>query len=44
VTNPPIDAIREEIIMGEDMMLGPESNLLEEGPQHCIVYGSSIRC
>ncbi len=35
VTNPPIDAIREEIIMGEDMMLGAESNLLEEGPQHC---------
>jgi glutamate synthase domain-containing protein 2/glutamate synthase domain-containing protein 1/glutamate synthase domain-containing protein 3 len=35
VTNPPIDAIREEIIMGEDMMLGPESNLLEEGPRHC---------
>jgi len=35
VTNPPIDAIREEIVMGEDMMLGPESNLLEEGPQHC---------
>jgi glutamate synthase domain-containing protein 2/glutamate synthase domain-containing protein 1/glutamate synthase domain-containing protein 3 len=35
VTNPPIDAIREEIIMAEDMMLGPESNLLEEGPQHC---------
>src|SRR5208283_2567091 len=35
VTNPPIDAIREEIIMGEDMMLGPESNLLEESPQHC---------
>jgi len=35
VTNPPIDAIREEIIMAEDMMLGAESNLLEEGPQHC---------
>jgi glutamate synthase domain-containing protein 2/glutamate synthase domain-containing protein 1/glutamate synthase domain-containing protein 3 len=35
VTNPPIDAIREEIIMGEDMMLGPESNLLEETPKHC---------
>lgn len=30
VTNPPIDAIREEIIMAEDMMLGPEGNLLEE--------------
>lgn len=35
VTNPPIDAIREEIIMAEDMMLGPEGNLLEESPQHC---------
>lgn len=34
VTNPPIDAIREEIIMAEDMMLGPEGNLLEETPQH----------
>ena len=35
VTNPPIDAIREEIIMAEDMMLGPEKNLLEETPGHC---------
>src|SRR5262249_48409237 len=35
VTNPPIDAIREEIVMAEDVMLGPESNLLEETPQHC---------
>ncbi|MBF0504891.1 MAG: glutamate synthase large subunit [Candidatus Omnitrophica bacterium] len=35
VTNPPIDAIREEIIMAEDMMLGPEGNLIEEGPDHC---------
>ncbi len=34
VTNPPIDAIREEIIMAEDMMLGPEGNLLDETPQH----------
>ena len=34
VTNPPIDAIREEIIMAEDMMLGPEGNLLGESPQH----------
>lgn len=24
VTNPPIDAIREEIIMSEQVMLGPE--------------------
>ncbi len=35
VTNPPIDAIREEIIMAEDMMLGPEGNLLDETPEHC---------
>ena len=35
VTNPPIDAIREEIIMGEEMMLGPEGNLLDETPGHC---------
>ncbi|MBF0491052.1 MAG: glutamate synthase large subunit, partial [Candidatus Omnitrophica bacterium] len=35
VTNPPIDAIREEIIMAEDMMLGAEGNLLEETPAHC---------
>ncbi len=35
VTNPPVDAIREEIIMAEEMMLGPEGNLLEETPLHC---------
>jgi glutamate synthase domain-containing protein 2/glutamate synthase domain-containing protein 1/glutamate synthase domain-containing protein 3 len=33
VTNPPIDAIREEIIMGEDVLLGAEGNLLEETPE-----------
>lgn len=34
VTNPPIDAIREELIMGEDVFLGPELNLLSEMPEH----------
>jgi len=34
VTNPPVDAIREEIIMAEDVLLGAEGNLLEETPQH----------
>ncbi|PIQ07785.1 MAG: glutamate synthase large subunit [Ignavibacteriales bacterium CG18_big_fil_WC_8_21_14_2_50_31_20] len=34
VTNPPIDSIREEIIMGEDVLLGAEQNLLEETPEH----------
>ncbi len=35
VTNPPIDPIREEVVMAEDVMLGSEGNLLEETPQHC---------
>ncbi len=34
VTNPPIDAIREEVIMAEDVMLGAECNLLDETPEH----------
>ena len=35
VTNPPVDPIREEVVMAEDVMLGPEGNLLEEIPEHC---------
>jgi len=35
VTNPPIDPIREEVIMAEDVMLGQEGNLLDETPEHC---------
>lgn len=34
VTNPPVDAIREEIVMGSEMMLGAEGNLLSESPEH----------
>ncbi|MGD0408665.1 MAG: glutamate synthase large subunit [Candidatus Limnocylindrales bacterium] len=33
VTNPPIDAIREEIIMATEMAIGPEGNLLEPDPR-----------
>src|SRR6186997_3337911 len=32
VTNPPVDAIREEIIMAVDTAIGPEGNLLEPTP------------
>jgi glutamate synthase (NADPH) large chain len=32
VTNPPIDAIREELIMAYDTTIGPERNLLEPTP------------
>ncbi len=35
VTNPPIDAIREEIITGTEVMIGSEQNLLEPRPENC---------
>ncbi len=34
VTNPPIDSIREDIIMSISSYIGPEGNLLEVGPEH----------
>jgi glutamate synthase domain-containing protein 2/glutamate synthase domain-containing protein 1/glutamate synthase domain-containing protein 3 len=34
VTNPPIDPIREELVMSLETYLGPEKNLLEESPGH----------
>ena len=33
VTNPPIDAIREELIMSIETTIGPEGNLLEPTPE-----------
>src|SRR2546425_6115258 len=35
VTNPPVDGIREEIIMSSETSIGPEGNLLEPGPESC---------
>jgi glutamate synthase (NADPH/NADH) large chain len=35
VTNPPIDSIREEIIMSLESYIGPEKNLLADAPEHC---------
>ncbi len=35
VTNPPIDAIREEIVIATEVMVGAESNLLKPTPQSC---------
>ncbi len=34
VTNPPVDAIREEVVMAENVYLGSESNLLVEKSDH----------
>jgi glutamate synthase (NADPH) large chain len=35
VTNPPLDAIREELVTSLSTMTGPEHNLLEPGPASC---------
>ncbi|MCL4302827.1 MAG: glutamate synthase large subunit [Anaerolineae bacterium] len=35
VTNPPIDAIREELITATEVMIGSEQNLLEPRPENC---------
>ncbi|HRP69030.1 MAG TPA: glutamate synthase large subunit, partial [Turneriella sp.] len=34
VTNPPVDAIREELVMELTTYVGPEQNLLDETPHH----------
>lgn len=34
VTNPPVDAIREELVMELTTYIGPEENLLDETPLH----------
>ncbi|HEX6873792.1 MAG TPA: glutamate synthase large subunit [Micromonosporaceae bacterium] len=35
VTNPPLDAIREELVTSVSSTIGPEANLLEPGPASC---------
>lgn len=37
VTNPPIDAIREEIVTSTTVYIGREGNILEEKPENCQV-------
>ncbi len=36
VTNPPIDSIRERLVMSLSTHVGGSLNLLEESPEHCI--------
>ena len=35
VTNPPIDSIREELVMSLESYIGPERNVLDSQPEHC---------
>src|SRR5688500_8724974 len=35
VTNPPLDAIREELVTSMGSTIGPEANLLKPGPEAC---------
>src|SRR5207245_4623874 len=35
VTNPPIDPIREEMVMSLISYIGKERNILDETPEHC---------
>ena len=44
VTNPPLDAIREELVTSLETAVGSESNLLEPGPASCrqIVLPSPV--
>ena len=37
VTNPPMDAIREEIVTDSTVYIGEDGNLLEESPENCRV-------
>ncbi len=36
VTNPPIDSVRESIVMSLETRIGSEGNMLSEGPEHAI--------
>ena len=35
VSNPPLDAIREELVTSTSATIGPEQNLFDETPAHC---------
>jgi glutamate synthase (NADPH/NADH) large chain len=35
VTNPPLDAIREEVVTAVSSTIGPEANVLDPGPESC---------
>ena len=42
VTNPPIDPLRERLVMSLQMQLGQRHNLLDEQPSHLLKLGSPV--
>ncbi|MCS7294565.1 MAG: glutamate synthase-related protein, partial [Dehalococcoidia bacterium] len=42
VTNPPLDAIREELVTSVETLIGPEGNLLEPAPEDCHVIWAHL--
>jgi glutamate synthase (NADPH/NADH) large chain len=44
VTNPPIDPLREAIVMSLETCLGREQNVFEQGPEHAdrVIISSPI--
>ena len=42
VTNPPFDAIREELVTSLAGMIGPEANILDPGPRSCRQLGRAL--
>ena len=43
VTNPPLDAIREELVTSMESTIGPERNLLKAEPESCHQIAKSDR-
>jgi glutamate synthase (NADPH/NADH) large chain len=39
VTNPPIDPIREDLVMSLDLAIGKQKNIFEETPEHARLLG-----
>ena len=42
VTNPPLDAIREEVVTSVASTVGPEANLLAPGPESCRQLAAAV--
>ena len=44
VTNPPVDPIRERVVMSLETAVGPQSNLFESSPEHAhqLIIGQPL--